>query len=218
MKKYIYCLSYVISTLLGYSCASIEKTVVKKLASYGPPYDAAWHEELVNARAQTKDSWLDFTNMNSFNSQLNSIGSLLGITESDVAKATCVPVEFFMFPTSSFLTWKPEDPIEPNLTLLKDRSYCFMAKNDVFFYFGCASSRNDKWKVVAGGNLNKFRSEKLSELYFKKKIPIIVVCVTENNDGWIGNYTFFAFKENGVLKCVDRQKISLLSDVMMGYK
>lgn len=218
MNKIIQYIPVILLLLLGSSCVSIEKTVVNKLSQYGPPYDAEWHKELVNARAQIKESWIKYFDMDLIVDFPKSVGNIIGITERDVAKATCVPVEFFRFPTSTFFAWKPEDPIEPNLILLKDKVYCLMAKKDVFFRFGCANMKNNNWEVVAGGNFYEFRSEKLSELYFKKKIPIIIVCVTEENDGWIGNYTFFAFKENGVLKCVDREKIRPLSDVMKEYQ
>lgn len=203
--------------LVWQSCVSTEKTIVNKLTKYGPPYDAAWHKELDNARAQTKEAWLKYFDMNFFAGRTEVMGSILGITKSDLSKTTNVPVEFFMFPTSSFLAWKPVDPIEPKLTLLQDRMYSLIALDGVFFIWECANLIKDKWIFVAGGHFEAFRSKILSELYFKKKTPIIIICVKERKDGWMGNKTFFAFKENGVLKCVENDRVRLLSDSMFDY-
>jgi hypothetical protein len=218
MKNKVRCLIFMMLSLLGYSCVSVERSVVNQLAQYGSPYDAVWHKKLVKERIQVKDSWLNYFDIESYKESPQLMGYDIGLTESDLDKVTCVPIEFYMFPTSSFHAWKPENSIEENMVLLKDRMYCFMAIDGIFFDFGCANLKNDKWEVGAGGSFNEFDSKTLSELYFKKKLPLIIICVTEKDYGWIGNFTFFAFKENGVLKCVDRKQIKPLSDVLLSYQ
>jgi hypothetical protein len=208
-----------LALLLFSACATIDRTATRELATYGAPFDAAWHDTINKQNKKVLNSWRDFTDPEDYKDWPDRMVYTMNLTEDDIKKnkLTNVQSEIYLITPEALRAWNPNEPFEPIMELQKDCLYNLVAKDDTFFSIGGAILLNSKWEVVAGGELRRAEAKSLSDVYFNKKKPILSVSIGRKEESFM-RLVFFTFKENGTYYCFLMDKKRTLKDVLIEFK
>ena len=203
------------------ACQSTEKITTKKLASYGPPFDVAWHKKIIGYKAELSKSSFEETPYEYFQNPNTNINFLeLGLTEKNYKEHTLlsIPIANYTIHMDSLKKWTPAIPIETYMvldtTLIKNLLSFKKTIIQATYFTGSKG-------IFTSQSFTKLGSKCLSEAYFEKKLPIIsIMTITDRFDSQavFANYMIYAYKENGEFKCLFRNKCIYLSEALMSIK
>lgn len=206
------------SICLLLNACSIEKTISRKVAKLGQPFDATWHKELNKKQGEIKQSWKKYIDIEWANESVRlNLGVNPGITEKNLDSLLFVPVDVFLISRTALINLQKNTDMQTQMTLLKDEVNCLMAKDSLFYKVSRLRQENGTWKVFASGGCFMEGLLKLKEIYFIKKQPIFIVFVEYSNArsqrAW-----FASFIEDGVIKCIDFKSIKTLNQALLDLR